>query len=662
RDVVLGQRCFANLNDIPGPVEVAFLVGPPEEVEARFEDCVAKGVGAAWVLGQAGAGFGAGDGEAALRRRLADRARASGIALAGPGSHGFLNVHRGVYAFGLPIPALDAGPVGLVFQSGELLLMLLRAMASRAIGVCSAVSSGDEAALDATEYLRTMLSLDDVKVVGGLLERVRNPRAFVEVCDHAARLGKPLVILKLGRGRASRADESPTSAEVTTALLRQKGVIEVHTLDELLECCNYLAYHEAPGGDRVAAVAISAGACGTLAEVGERLGVHFAEPDDMGRAALQAAFPDATPPLNPLDLAGDYEGRTERFVRATTVLAESSYDAVVYAAGTPRSPDPPFDGVVERLRFFRDLAQRSSKPMLPLQLVSEGLTPYGQQLAAREGIRFLQGTALGLGALSAAIRWGAFRRDVMGWDEASEPHVIFPFDARRRGLDLLEGLPDGPLDEAVSRQLLAMYGVPLVPAAAATSPDEAAAAADRLGYPVAVKALCTGVNNRSAVGAVALELQGEVGVRVAFDQVVSAAERAGAHQVRGAIVSKMVRGIVPVRCGAFDDPLWGPTVMVGVGGGASELEADRALRVCPTGRRELRAMLSETRASRLLEGFGGRPPADRNALVDLLERLALLMQDLHDRVAAIDLNPVAVFTAGGGCYALDALVTKFTAR
>jgi len=148
-------------------------------------------------------------------------------------------------------------------------------------------------------------------------------------------------------------------------------------------------------------------------------------------------------------------------------------------------------------------------------------------------------------------------------------------------------------------------------------------------------------------------------VRVAFDQVVEAATRAGARDVKGAIVSKMVRGIVPVRCGAFGDPLWGATVSV-ASGAAVDADADRALRVCPTGRRELRTMLKETRASRLLDGWGGRPPADRNALVDLLERLALLMQDLHDRVIAIDLNPVGVFPAGGGCIAIDALVTKAT--
>jgi len=219
------------------------------------------------------------------------------------------------------------------------------------------------------------------------------------------------------------------------------------------------------------------------------------------------------------------------------------------------------------------------------------------------------------------------------------------------------GLGRPTLSESESKQLLAAWGIASAREHRAHSAEAAVAAAEQLGFPVALKVDSPDILHKTEAGVLRLNLGGAAQVRIAYAEIVASAKvYAPQARITGVSVQEMVGGGVEVIIGVSYDPQLGPVLLFGSGGVMVEVYNDVALRRCPITRSEAQAMIAEVKGARLLQGFRGRPAADLKALEDTLERVSHLAMHLEGHLAELDINPLMVLPSGQGVKAVDALV------
>ncbi|HJU63964.1 MAG TPA: acetate--CoA ligase family protein, partial [Candidatus Binatia bacterium] len=218
-------------------------------------------------------------------------------------------------------------------------------------------------------------------------------------------------------------------------------------------------------------------------------------------------------------------------------------------------------------------------------------------------------------------------------------------------------LPAGILPTDVAFRLLESFGIPVVPTQLARSPEEAAAAAEHIGFPVALKIESVQISHKSDVGAVALGLSSSTEVRDAFrrlhERVIAKLPTA---ETAGVVVQRMAPEGVEMMIGIKRDPLFGPVVICGFGGVLVELLKDVAIGIPPLSRQQAHDLLTRLRGQPLLAGLRGKPPADVDSLCDTIVRVSQLAVSLGDQLLALDINPLLVHANSYGVIAVDALV------
>jgi acyl-CoA synthetase (NDP forming) len=643
-----GRVCYPNLESIPDAVDSAYVMTGAQAAEAVIEDCGRKGVRSAVMLT---AGFKEVGPEGLEReRRLVTRCRELGITLLGPNCLGFVNYQQRVPAFGLLLtPPLKAGGIAIVSQSGGLLAHYHRLAQQRGIGLACTVSIGNEAMCTGSDFLRHFVECDGVRVVGALLEGIRDPSGFLAAADAALERGKPIVVLKVGRGEVgARAIAAHTGSlagaeAVVDAVFRQKGIIRVDSVEELIETCALIDLAGWPRGARTAVVTTSGGASGLVSYLahGSRIEIPDYGPETKER--LSAVLPAFGTAQNPLDTTGvivDQPGLLAACVGA--VVAEGRYDALFINADPPREPGANAAAVEERMRLLAETVHRSPVFTALAQTVAGELTPFAREALERHGLHFANGLTLGVAALDHAISYGqaATRRA----RRKDRPRQACP------GGEGLKGL-SGTLSESASKRLLAAYGIGAPPERLAGSAQAAAAAAREIGFPVVLKVQSPDIAHKSEAGGLKLGLTGEEAVRQAYRDVTSAQPGA---RIEGVLVARQVDPLAELIAGVKRDPLFGPVVLVGMGGIFTETIRDTSLRLPPLDTEMALEMIRELRGVPVLTGARGRPAADLEALAAVLVGLGELALDLGDRLLELDVNPL--FALPDGAVAGDALV------
>lgn len=652
-----GLPCWPSVRHIPEPVDHAWIMTGTAAALPVLRDCAAREVRGVTMLT---AGFKeAGPAGAMLEQELAAFCRESGITLLGPNCLGFVNARDRVPAYALllgeaPLP----GHAGAVLQSGAMLLHLHRLALARGMGLSYLVSSGNEATLDATDFLRFMVEDPDTRVVGALMEGIRNPAAFAAVARRALDLGKPLVVLKTGRSQAAaRAATAHTGAltgadAVVDAFLAQHGCIRVDSVEELVETLGLLQANGWPEGRRAAVITPSGGACGILADLFHGSAVELPDFRPETRERLRDILPDFGTPQNPLDTTGFVV--MDGTLMARTIDAVSSdpdFDLLAVVADPPREPGPTPERNEERLASLRDALGRSRLYTCVLSTVGTELTPYGRELAQRYGLHYVGGLAHGAGALHRAVRYGEARRRHLARGNGPAPSPA----QTDRSVQFAQS--SGPLHEAESKALLAAYGIPVTRDLMAADAGAALKAAVELGAPVVLKVLAADVPHKTEAGGVALNLRTPDEVRAAYDRILANVRRYKPDAaIAGVLVAEQVSGAAELIAGVTVDPQFGPVVVAGLGGVFVEVLKDAAMRLPPFDHAEALAMLEELRGRAVLNGVRGRPPADVDALAHTLVNLGRLALDWQDHLAELDINPLFVLPAGQGVKAADALV------
>jgi acyl-CoA synthetase (NDP forming) len=607
RREVLGRPCVPSLDDVPEPVDLVLLGVPDAALAPTLTLAAARGDAGAVVYGPA---YGVKD---------AVVEAAGGMALVGGGCMGFVDTTTGVRAIGyLERNPLPKGSIALVTHSGSVFSALLRT--HRRLEYSVVVSSGQELVCTTADHLAYALSLPETRVVGLVLETMRDATLQAGLAEAAAR-DIPVVALTVGSSLRGQALVDAHSGAIAgsdagwEALFAAYGVHRCADLSELTDSLELFAIARRPlpsGGRGLATVHDSGAERVLVADVAERLGVPFAELAPATVARLTALLDPGLEPTNPLDVWGSGADTEDLFGDALAVLAD---DPEVGAVALAVDLVEEYDGDESFPKALEGLLARTDKPVAVLTNLP---TAVDQAVATRLrslGIPVLEGTVSGLRALGHLLT------------PAPRARSAAVVDAARRERWGGRGTADW-------QGLLADYGIAVAPATVVASRDDALAAAEEAGYPVVLKTAEEAIHHKTEADGVRLGLADRDAVGAAYDDL---AERLGPR----VMVQRKVTG-VEVALGIVRDPLLGPLVMVAAGGVLVELVAERAVALPPVGRETAEQMVGRLRVARLLDGYRGSPPADVEALVDAIVGLGQLAVELGDHLDAVDLNPVVV--------------------
>ncbi|HET7486712.1 MAG TPA: GNAT family N-acetyltransferase [Acidimicrobiales bacterium] len=645
---VASVKAYPTVLEVPDDVDLAVVAVPSHAVLDVAEQCARKGVAGLVVLS---AGFGeVGGAGTAAQHELAVLARRHGMRVVGPNCIGVANTAVGLNATFSPY-APTPGHIGMQSQSGALGIAILERSARIGLGVSSFVSVGNKVDVSGNDLLQYWEDDPGTTVVLLYLESFGNPRKFSRIARRVSRR-KPIVAVKSGRSAAGmRAASSHTAAMASPdvavdALFRQTGVIRVDTLDELFDMAMLLDSQPLPGGRRVAIVGNSGGPGILATDACDGAGLTIPELGPGTQEALRKIADENAAVGNPVDLVASATPEIyEQAVRI--VLADEAVDAaIVINTSTYAAPAGGVAAVLPRT------AAVAGKPVVACFLAWPDMQPLLRERrdAPDPGpaVPAFASPEPAARALARAAGYAEWRRRPPGvvpvlerFDVERARTVVSAFLA---GAPAGGWLPAGGIDE-----LLAAAGVQVVRSATVASPAEAAAAASRLGFPVAVKASGPGLVHKSDVGGVQLDLRDEDEVAGAY---ASMAAGIGAG-MSGAVVQQMAEPGVETIVGVVQDPLFGPLVMLGLGGVATELLGDRTFRVLPLTDLDAAEMVRSLRSSPLLFGYRGAPPAAVDALESVLQRVARLAGVVPE-VQELDLNPVIV--SPSGAVAVDARV------
>jgi acyl-CoA synthetase (NDP forming) len=497
------------------------------------------------------------------------------------------------------------------------------------------------------------------------LESFGNPRRFTQIARRVGR-HKPIVAVKSGRTTSgARAASSHTgslagSDNAVDALCHQSGVIRTDTIEELFDVAMLLANQPLPRGARVGIVTNAGGPAIMASDACESHGLELPALAEETMAALRAFLPPEASVKNPVDMiASAAPGSFEKSVRL--VLEDPSVDALlaIYVPPIVTTPIEVAQAIVRGTRAASAqlvASGESPKPVLSCFMGAHGV-PEGMR-SLQEGhvpsYPFPESAAI---ALARAVRYARWRSEPEGQVvrftdmDLESARACIEAARGRAGAGQLEWLTP---DE--TRSLLLAAGIPVVPQAVAVTAGEAAQAAAKLGFPVAVKLASSTLTHKTDVGGVVLDLSSEEEVRRAFADIGRRMDAKGLRaQMQGVTVQPMIADGVEAILGLTHDRSFGPVLMFGLGGVYVELLRDVTFRVQPVTDRDASEMVRSVRSWRLLEGWRGAPAADVAALEQAILRLSQLAGELPE-IAEMDVNPLKVMPAGRGCVAVDARV------
>ncbi|HEY2151812.1 MAG TPA: GNAT family N-acetyltransferase [Vicinamibacterales bacterium] len=651
-----GLRCYASLTEIPRGTDLAILTVPRAIVLDVVAQCAAAGVKSLVVIT---AGFAESGPEGrALQQRLLDTVRGYGMRMVGPNCMGLVNANTDVRlnaSFSAIMPA--AGPVAFSSQSGALGLAILELATERGIGLSTFVSVGNKADVSGNDLLQYWEADPHTSVVLLYLESFGNPRRFARLARRIGRK-KPIVVVKSGRTPAgSRAAGSHTAALAASdtaadALFQQTGVIRADTIDEMFDIAACLDTQPLPAGRRVAIVT-NAGGPGILAvDACEANGLIVGSFGTATRARLAEFLPAEASIGNPVDMVAS-AGPAEYRRAIEVALTSDDVDAliVIYTPVDPASSGDTLQAIRNGIAAGR-AAGATQKPILAC-LMAGGGRPQALIVGAERvpAFAFPENAAR---ALSRVAKYADWRREA--------PGLLWRFEdvhadtARSICQNTATNSGGRWLSPEQTRQVLGAFGLPMATGVIAHSADEAATCAAALGFPVVAKLVAGRVQHKTDVGGVRLNLIDESQVRQAFAEIHAAGCRATTpDDINGVLIQTMINGGVETMIGVSDDPSFGPLVAFGLGGIFVEVLADVNFRIAPLTDRDADELLHGIRGLPLLKGYRGHPPADLDALRELLLRVSRLAVEVPE-IAELDLNPVIALPPGQGCRIVDARI------
>ncbi|WP_274631137.1 acetate--CoA ligase family protein [Arvimicrobium flavum] len=640
---IQGHKAYKQVGDLPEVPDMVVIAVAAEHAVGAFEACAEAGIGGAVILTS---GFAeAGDEGKEMQAEISRIIARTGIRAIGPNCIGYLNVAGGVMAnFALsptePIP--DFGRVALVSQSGGFGSYLVTKALVAGLGVGWYVSTGNEVDVNVTGALRYLVDRDDVGVLLAFCETLRDPDVFVETARRAAELDKPMILLKAGRSEeAARAAVSHTasvvgSAEVFDAVCRQYGVIVAETMEEMLDLALMFQDGRRLKNGRTVIMTSSGGAGVLLADEGARAGLSIPElpAEEQELIASKMPQPFFGSAANPIDTTAQISARPTALAEVLDILRTSpSIDVVtgvVWAQAT------------SQVETFIHVHRNTDKVCAVLSnghsdLLNQAKVPY-----YTDPRRLMHA----VGTLHRYSTRPALSQTDFSVDTARQERV------RKLLADVPQG--ENALMEHQGKRILAEYGVHVTREEFVSTPQQAAAAAERIGGKVVIKAMSYDIPHKSEMGAVRLGLHGGAEVGQATSEMLSeVSAKAPDATVAGVLVQEMVPARFELSCGMQRDPIFGPMVAITLGGILIEILAEATLLRAPFDRATAMEAIGRLCEGRLMGGTRGLTASEAAQVADIAVGLGQLAME-QPTIVEVDVNPVRVDK--GAAIAADALI------
>ncbi|MEU8434962.1 acetate--CoA ligase family protein [Streptomyces sp. NPDC029216] len=638
RTSVFGLPCHASVAELPEQVDLAvLLVADPIPVIEELADTKVK-FAVAFASGFAETG----ETGAAAQARLTAAVRRSGLRLLGPNTN--LN------AFERFREDLDGPAIALITQSGHQGRPVYT-LQELGIRLSHWAPTGNEADLETSDFISYFAERPEVGAIACYVEGLKDGRSFLLAADRAARNGVPVVAVKVGRTEtgarmaASHTGKLTGADTVVDAAMRQFGVIRVDGLDELQDTAALLARARPPQAEGVVVYSISGGTGAHFSDLATEAGLTLPTLSDAKQAELHQWIPPYLNVANPVDNGGhpvgDWRGR--KIIDA--ILADPSVGVLICPI---TGPFPPMSDKLAQ--DLVDAAEATDK----LICVIWG-SPVGTEEAYRSTLLGSSRVATfrTFGNCITAVRaYLGHHRFTASYRSPFDEAPRTPSPSYRKAQALMR--PGQQLSEHAAKQLLRAYGIRVPREQLVTSAAAAVRAAGLVGYPVVMKASGPQLAHKTELGLVKVGLTSASQIRDAYRELTDIA-RYENIPLDGILVCQMVERGVEMVVGVTQDPLFGPTVTVGLGGVLVEVLHDAAVRVPPFGEDQARTMLRELRGAALLDGVRGAPAADVDALVEVVLRVQRMALELGDELSELDINPLMVLPRGQGAVALDAL-------
>lgn len=652
KEEVFGYKCYKKLADIKHPVDLCFISLRNDLVPSTLDEMAALGISAAVIIasGYSETGF---DG-VKREQLLAEKLKTHEILACGPNCLGFINLHHSatLYSADTDINA-SKGSIGFVSHSGSVCIAF--ASACRGAGFSFLVSSGNEASLDVADYFRAMVEDDNTEIIVGFLETIRDPEALKKVAKLAFEKNKPIIILKVGKcdiaqqTAAAHSGALAGSAEVASTFFRQNNILEVNSLDEVLETCElflHLKNAKDPNKDMIAMTAISGGQLGFCSDIAQDVGLKFGQISDSTKSRIAGVLPGFATAKNPLDVTTALF-EPEQYKECLRALADDeNVNVLVLCQDAEKSM---YTKQIDRYRGIIqavcEVKSEITKPIVVFSPIKAGLVQEFYEQLSKAGIPLLQGASESLNAVRLYFEWVRMKKNTSKI-------------SGRYGSDKNVDLGSGAiLSERESKAVLRAYEFDVAKDILVHNQDEAVIAAELIGYPVALKVDSPDIPHKTEAGVIRLDVCSAEGVTVAYSEILAnAASFDESARIYGVSVQEMVEPGIEMMLGGKNDPTFGPVVIVGIGGIFVEVLKDISLAIAPISHEYAREMIGKLKGKEMLYGARGSNEADVDALADAIVKLSYLITDLGENIQEIDINPLIVFEKGKGVKAVDALI------
>lgn len=660
RDQVLGLKCYHNLLEIPGDIDLAIYIIGRNKVINSLPECARKKVKSIYILA---AGFKEADKKGQLlQKELSTFAKRTGIRICGPNCVGFYNLHNNLVASPLPTSedprVMEPGSIALISQSGGLgIASTFQYAYDRGIKFSYVITVGNEADLELSDFIQYLIRDPHTRVIALIIEGLKRPHAFLHAVEEALRAGKPIIAFKIGRTQLgaksalSHTGKLTGSREVTSAAFKQKGVIEVEDFHGLVETASILDRCRIPEGEGIAIVSGLGGLATHLADLSEELDISLPKLEGKNKQRLLEtegllAFGNLR---NPIDVRGYGLLIIKDILKP--LLDSQKFHTIVIACDVC-GVDDFFSSKLAKDMI--EVSKKTDKPLVALwtggrTTKSSGDPPY--KILHNSRIPLFNNPRRCMNALKALNWYGSIQRDYT-------TTTLSPNQKRASIRNKLYEFRDirGSLSEKQCIKLLSVYGINVPEGDVASSSEEAVEIANSIKYPVAVKVSSRDIPHLTDAKALRLNVKSDGELVQSYNEVLKNARALNPNaRVDGVYIQKMVGG-VEVLVGVARDEIFGAYVVFGLGGIFVEVLGDYSIRLPPITEEEALKMISEIRGFELLEGYRGMPKADIASLAHVISKVSMLATDLKEKILELDLNPLIVLPEGEGAVVVDFLI------
>ena len=640
---ILGLKCYESILDVKDPVDLAVIILPVKFIARVITECGERNVKAVTVISGGFKEVGA-DG-ITLEKELITIVKKYNMRMIGPNCVGTMNLITGLNTtFIRGIPTI--GGIGFISQSGAVCGGIVDHIAHQGIGFSHFISLGNEADVSETDMIEYLAVDKDTDVIAAYIEGVKDGQRFVHIARDVTR-DKPIVVLKAGRSEeGAKAVSSHTgslagSHVAYAAAFEQSGMIEVRTTTDLLNCSMALDWLKTPSGNRAVIVTNSGGPAALASDSFSEHNIHLAELSITTQVALGEKLNASAQVANPVDMLGG--AAEEEYAHALTQTLQDKGVDMALAVLVPQALVDP----VKIAQAIVDASQHTKKPIITC------LMGYASIQEARDTLH-----ANKIPVIDYPSQVGVMFRALLkhGKNLLSSAKVTRHIDSSKKEnvLSILKKYPNLKLwGEHLTRDVLAVYGIPIVTGKLVQTVEDALISADRLGYPVVLKGASKDVLHKSDAQAVAVNILNTKALKGAYQRIKDNMKRVNQDaEIDGMLVEKMAAEGKEVIVGMKRDPSFGPLIMFGMGGVFVELFKDVAFRIAPLTLEDVTEMIKSTKAYQLLNGWRGGLTYDIGMIEDVIMRISQLSID-NPQISEIEINPLRVFPEGEGVLALD---------